>query len=51
MPKTQKQHDWTTLPKQQCDVVMKGGLTSGVVYPRAITELAKTRQLRESCSR
>lgn len=23
-----------------CDVVMKGGITSGIVYPRAITELA-----------
>ncbi len=46
MPRNPTAHDWTTLPKQQCDVVMKGGLTSGVVYPRAITELAKTRQLR-----
>ncbi|MCP4574103.1 MAG: hypothetical protein GY838_17215 [bacterium] len=25
-----------------CDLVMKGGITSGVVYPRAIVELAKT---------
>jgi predicted acylesterase/phospholipase RssA len=25
----------------ECDVVMKGGITSGVVYPRAITTLAK----------
>lgn len=25
-----------------CDVVMKGGLTSGVVYPRAVCELAQT---------
>jgi hypothetical protein len=24
-----------------CDIVMKGGITSGVVYPRAITTLAK----------
>src|ERR1051326_5852410 len=24
-----------------CDVVMKGGITSGIVYPRAIFELAK----------
>ena len=46
MPKNEATHDWSALPKQQCDVVMKGGLTSGVVYPRAITELAKTRQLR-----
>lgn len=27
--------------KQFCDVVMKGGVTSGIVYPRAIYELAK----------
>lgn len=26
---------------RNCDVVMKGGITSGVVYPRAVTELAK----------
>src|SRR5690349_23902716 len=25
-----------------CDVVMKGGITSGIVYPRAINELANT---------
>lgn len=25
-----------------CDVVMKGGITSGVVYPAAVSELAKT---------
>ena len=24
-----------------CDVVMKGGITSGVVYPRAVTEIAR----------
>ena len=46
MPTTEAEFDWKRLPKQQCDVVMKGGITSGVVYPRAITELAKTRQLR-----
>ena len=28
-------------PKEFCDVVMKGGLTSGVVYPLAICELAR----------
>ncbi|MFL5781904.1 MAG: SuhR protein [Thermoleophilaceae bacterium] len=33
-------HDYTTasLP---CDVVMKGGITSGVVYPLAVCELAR----------
>jgi predicted acylesterase/phospholipase RssA len=29
-----------------CDIVMKGGITSGVVYPRAITELAKRYRFR-----
>jgi predicted acylesterase/phospholipase RssA len=28
-------------PRRTCDVVMKGGITSGVVYPRAIAVLAK----------
>ena len=29
-------------PTRSCDVVMKGGITSGVVYPHAICELART---------
>jgi predicted acylesterase/phospholipase RssA len=29
------------LPKRLCDLVMKGGVTSGVVYPLAVCELAK----------
>src|SRR6266702_773930 len=28
-------------PVAVCDIIMKGGITSGVVYPLAITELAK----------
>ena len=28
-------------PTAVCDVIMKGGITSGVVYPLALTELAK----------
>lgn len=28
-------------PKLVCDLVMKGGITSGVVYPRAVEEVAK----------
>ena len=28
-------------PERFCDVVMKGGITSGVVYPKALSELAK----------
>lgn len=40
-------HDpWHDIPALQCDVVMKGGITSGVVYPQAITELAKHYRLR-----
>jgi hypothetical protein len=30
-------------PYGSCDLVMKGGVTSGVVYPRAITELSVNR--------
>ena len=37
--------DWE-LPSRKCDVVMKGGVTSGVVYPHALHELAKTYRLR-----
>lgn len=33
-----------TLPP--CDLVLKGGITSGVVYPRAISRLAKSRQIK-----
>jgi hypothetical protein len=28
-------------PKKFCDLVMKGGVTSGIVYPRAVCELAQ----------
>ena len=30
----------------ECDIVMKGGITSGVVYPPAVVELAKTYRFR-----
>lgn len=33
-------------PTLECDVVMKGGITSGVVYPLAICELARTYRFR-----
>ncbi|HWN43724.1 MAG TPA: hypothetical protein VNW71_15975 [Thermoanaerobaculia bacterium] len=33
-------------PTKECDVIMKGGITSGVVYPLAVTELAKTYRLK-----
>lgn len=28
-------------PSRTCDIVMKGGITSGIVYPEAVCELAK----------
>lgn len=31
---------------RECDLIMKGGITSGVVYPFAIVELAQTYRLR-----
>jgi hypothetical protein len=33
-------------PKPVCDIVMKGGITSGVVYPKAIVEIASKYRLR-----
>jgi predicted acylesterase/phospholipase RssA len=33
-------------PPRSCDIVMKGGITSGVVYPRAVTTLARTFRFR-----
>ena len=33
-------------PGSECDLIMKGGITSGVVYPYAVTEIAKKYQLR-----
>jgi predicted acylesterase/phospholipase RssA len=34
-----------TLP-HECDVVMKGGITSGVIYPRLVSQLSKVYTLR-----
>ena len=34
-------------PPLECSIVMKGGITSGVVYPHAVCELASTYLLRE----
>ena len=33
-------------PELSCDIVMKGGITSGIVYPRAIAELARRYRFR-----
>ena len=38
--------DFPGEPELQCDIVMKGGITSGVVYPLAVCELATTYRLR-----
>ena len=38
--------DFPADPALQCDIVMKGGITSGVVYPFAVCELATTFRLR-----
>ena len=31
---------------KKCDIVMKGGITSGVVYPGAVAEIAKAFNLK-----
>lgn len=33
-------------PPLECDIIMKGGITSGVIYPLAVCELARTYRLR-----
>jgi predicted acylesterase/phospholipase RssA len=33
--------------ENECDLVMKGGITSGVIYPLAVCQLAATRRLRK----
>jgi len=33
-------------PEKECDLIMKGGITSGVVYPPAILKLAETYRFR-----
>ena len=36
----------TSKPSLECDIVMKGGITSGVVYPLAVVELSNTYRFR-----
>ena len=36
----------TPTPEMPCDVVMKGGISSGVVYPQALSKIAATYRLR-----
>jgi hypothetical protein len=33
-------------PTLRCDLVMKGGITSGITYPKAVCEIAKTYRVR-----
>ncbi len=33
-------------PRYECDLIMKGGITSGIVYPPAIAEIARDHRLR-----
>ena len=35
-----------TAPQLECDLVLKGGITSGIVYPRAIARLARDYRFR-----
>jgi len=37
---------FTAIPSEECDVVMKGGITSGVVYPSAILRLSQRYRFR-----
>jgi hypothetical protein len=34
-------------PPYECDLIMKGGITSGIVYPPAISEIARDHRLRK----
>ena len=40
-----KTYDYSD-PKLECDIIMKGGVTSGVIYPWAVCELARTYRFR-----
>lgn len=33
-------------PTEECDLIMKGGITSGVVYPQAVARIARSYRLR-----
>jgi hypothetical protein len=41
MTEAPHQHGYPVDPGRRCDIVMKGGITSGVVYPLAICRLAR----------
>jgi len=51
VPNSSKHHDLADHHRYQdptltCDIVMKGGITSGIVYPAAVCEIAKKYRLR-----
>ncbi|HYI24518.1 MAG TPA: hypothetical protein VD767_03835, partial [Thermomicrobiales bacterium] len=37
----------TELPALECDLVMKGGITSGLVYPKAVVRVARDYRIRD----
>ena len=39
-------HRWAS-PTKECDLIMKGGITSGVIYPGAACQLAETYRFRQ----
>jgi predicted acylesterase/phospholipase RssA len=44
---TQADHRRWASPTKECDLIMKGGITSGVIYPRAACQLAETYRFRQ----
>ncbi|WP_086840890.1 patatin-like phospholipase family protein [Amycolatopsis kentuckyensis] len=38
--------EYPAQPRLDCDIIMKGGITSDVIYPRAVCRLARTYRLR-----
>ncbi len=46
-PTLEDQSLYQPRPDAPCDVVMKGGITSGVIYPKAICEIARKHRLRQ----
>ncbi len=46
LPPSAMTADMFAAPTMECDIVMKGGITSGVVYPYAILELARRYRFR-----
>ena len=45
-PSTHARHEDFQHPTLRCDLVMKGGIASGITYPEAVCEIAKTYKVR-----